>query len=196
MSESPDVVVKVGGSLYDLPDLGPRLRSWLGGLGTVRVVIIPGGGAAADVVRDLDRLHELGGERSHWLALASLSLTGRFLWTLLPGAAFVAGPEEADAAWRAGAVAVLDPHAFARADEGQIDSLPHDWSATSDSVAARVAVAWKARQLVLLKSVSLPPGVDWTEAGRLGLVDTQFAGVVGQARGLSVRWENLRSGRP
>ena len=26
------LVSKVGGSLYDLPDLGPRLRAWLAGL--------------------------------------------------------------------------------------------------------------------------------------------------------------------
>ena len=45
------IVVKVGGSLYDLPDLGPRLRRFLDGLDDPDRLVVPGGGAAADVVR-------------------------------------------------------------------------------------------------------------------------------------------------
>lgn len=51
------VVVKVGGSLFDLPDLGPRLRAWLKTLRTADVLLVPGGGPTADVVRSLDRAH-------------------------------------------------------------------------------------------------------------------------------------------
>ena len=61
--------MKVGGSLYDLPDLGPRLRRWLDAHAPREVIVAPGGGPFADVVRDLDRAHRLGEETSHWLAV-------------------------------------------------------------------------------------------------------------------------------
>ena len=56
------VVVKLGGSLYDATDLGPRLRAWLDARPERRVVLVPGGGPMADVVRDLDTRHHLGEE--------------------------------------------------------------------------------------------------------------------------------------
>ncbi len=179
-------VVKVGGSLYDLPDLGPRLRAWLGGLGEPQVLLVPGGGGTADVVRDLDRRHGLGEEMAHWLALRALSFNAHFLRTLLPGAVVVSGPPP-----RRGLV-LLDAHDFARADEGRPGCLPHHWGATSDTVAARVAVVARARRLVLLKSVTVPEGMAWAEAGRLGFVDGWFARMLEPAPGLEVCAVNLR----
>jgi aspartokinase-like uncharacterized kinase len=169
------IVVKVGGSLFDLPDLGPRLRAWLAGLGAAEVLLVPGGGPTADVVRDLDRRHGLGEETSHWLALRALTVNAHFLQALLPGAVVVPQPRGG------GALAVLDPYAFACADEGRPGCLPHCWRVTSDSVAARAAVVGQARRLVLLKSATIPHGTAWAEAGQCGLVDGWFARVLGQA---------------
>src|ERR1700737_80612 len=77
------VVVKVGGSLFDLPDLGPRLKSWLDELASFAVVLVPGGGPTANVVRELDRHHGLGEETAHWLALQALTFNAAFLAALL-----------------------------------------------------------------------------------------------------------------
>jgi aspartokinase-like uncharacterized kinase len=169
------VVVKVGGSLFDLPDLGPRLQAWLARLSALAVLLVPGGGPTADVVRDLDRRHALGEEASHWLALRALTVNAHFLQTLLPGAVVVPQP------CGRGGLSVLDPYAFARADEGRPGCLPHCWQVTSDAVAARAAVVGQARRLLLLKSVTIPEGMAWDEAGRCGLVDEAFAGVLVQA---------------
>lgn len=184
------VVVKVGGSVFDLPDLGPRLHRWLAHLGTFEVLLLPGGGATADVVRDLDRCHGLGEERSHWLALRALTLNAEFLAALLPGAVVVRVLDEARGAWQQGHVPILDAHAFACADEAAPDHLPHAWAVTSDAVAARVAQRLGAARLVLLKSTALPPGCDWPEASRLGIVDAHFPGLV---TGLAVTLVNLRA---
>ena len=190
------VVVKVGGSLFDLPGLGPRLERWLEGWGG-DVILVPGGGVAADVVRAFDRRHGLGEEAAHWLALRALSLNAHLLAGLLPSALVVDDLEDCRRAWQAGLAAVLDPHAFARADEGRPGCLPHRWDVTSDSLAARVAVVAGARSLVLLKSVTVPDGVDWDEAGRLGLVDPLFADVLRQARpGPEVCAVNFRADQP
>jgi aspartokinase-like uncharacterized kinase len=184
-------VVKVGGSLFDLPDLGPRLRRWLEGT-SGGVLLVPGGGDAADVVRAFDRRHVLGEERSHWLALCALSLNARFLAALLPGAEVIADI----AAWArvagSASVAVLDAHAFVLADDGRPGALPHRWEVTSDCVAARAAVVAGCRRLTLLKSTDLPADTDWTAAGRLGLVDTHFVRVVGPEK-VEVRWVNFRA---
>jgi aspartokinase-like uncharacterized kinase len=186
-------VVKVGGSLFDLPDLGPRLAAWLAGRAERAALLVPGGGPTTDVVRAFDRRFGLGEEKAHWLALRALALNARVLADLLPAACVVGGVEECPAAWRTGRVPVLDAHAFAQADAA--DRLPHCWDAGSDAVAARVAVAAGAARLVLLKSVDLPQGIDWDEAGRRGLVDPWFGRVLRQARRPpAVEFVNLRCG--
>src|SRR5205823_2457906 len=91
----PLAVVKVGGSLYDMPDLGPRLRAWLRAEAGPDVLLVPGGGPAADVVRDLDRIHRLGEEDAHWLALGALQMNAMFLALLLSPADVITRPEQA-----------------------------------------------------------------------------------------------------
>src|SRR5262249_28103443 len=128
-----------------------------------------------------------------WLALRALSVNGYFLQLLLPEAD-VTGASTMDLtasqrpAWR-----IVDAHAFATVDDARPDRLPHSWAATSDAVAARVAEVTGARRLVLLKSVHLPPGMDWSTAAQQGLVDPTFPEVVGRigAR-LNVTWVNLQ----
>ena len=91
-------------------------------------------------------------------------------------------------------VSLLDAHAFCTADAA--DSLPACWNATSDSVAARVAVVLGAAELVLLKSVAVPEPCDWVEAGRRGWVDPHFAAVLGRdVSRPTVRAVNLRTVR-
>jgi aspartokinase-like uncharacterized kinase len=187
------IVVKVGGSLFDLPGLGPRLAAWLAALDDRAALLVPGGGPTADVIRRLDATHRLGEERSHWLALRAMTLNAHALAGLLPAARVVADLDEAAAAWRAGAVAVLDAHAFLLADEGRPGALPHSWDVTSDAVAARVAVVAGAARLALLKSTDVPEGIGWEEAARLGLVDRMVADVLRQAPGMSVWAVNFRA---
>jgi aspartokinase-like uncharacterized kinase len=193
---TPDTVIKVGGSLYDLPDLGPRLRRWLDALDCVRSLLIPGGGDTAEVIRSFHRRHRLSEDLCHWLALRALSLNAYFLAGLLGSAAVVEDPTECPAVWNSGRLPVLDPHAFARADEARPGRLPHTWAVTSDALAARVAACTGARRLVLLKSVTLPAGMSWEEAARRGHVDEAFPGVLGAAPGLEVRAVNLRTDIP
>lgn len=154
MPRPPLVVVKVGGSLYDMPDLRIRLRAWLESFSDCVVCIVPGGGKTADVVRDWHKTHDLGEEKAHWLALRSLSFNAHWLAELLPGSAVVSDLSEL-AIHQEPFLAVLDAFAFALTDERRPDHLPHIWEATSDSVAARVAVVFGADDLYLLKSVNI-----------------------------------------
>ena len=182
------VIAKVGGSLYDLPDLADRLRTWVATIGQP-ILLMPGGGAGADVIRRLDRLHRVGEEAAHWMAVRVLSVNAHFL------AGLIGAPVRTELSIAGTDLAVFEPHAFCLAEEGRPGSLPHVWEVTSDAIAARVAEVAKA-DLILLKSVDLPRGTTWEGAAAAGLVDAVFPSVVARSR-LRVQWVNLRAaGRP
>src|SRR5689334_2565684 len=122
------MVVKVGGSLYDLPDLRERLSGWLAQQGAAPILLVPGGGMTADAIRTWDRLHHLGEEASHWLAIQALSVNARFLQELLPSARLLERMPDGRAtssSWH-----ILDPYPFFRADEARAGHLPHRWQVT------------------------------------------------------------------
>ena len=176
------IVVKVGGSLYDLPDLRNRLLRYLATLDAARIVLVPGGGVTADAIRTLDRAHRLGEEASHWLAIGALSLNARFLGRLLDWPLFPA----ADASR-----CVLDALPFFQTDEAREHHLPHTWDVTSDSLAVRAAVVLEARELILLKSVGWN-GTDWNAAASAGIMDRYFPTAMSRVPALKVRVINLR----
>jgi aspartokinase-like uncharacterized kinase len=165
-------VVKVGGSLFDLPELAARLRPW------VPALFVAGGGDMADAVRALHRIHALPEVASHWLALRTCTLHAHFLAHLLD-LPVVADPRDGPGC--------LDAFAFCEADEANTDHLPHTWEATSDSLAARVAevllTTVPQTELVLLKSTDGP-----LEA----LVDPVCPGILRRS-GVPVRIVNLRA---
>jgi hypothetical protein len=204
MSDSPSsgpIVVKVGGSLFDLPDLGSRLQRLLGQLPTHHVALVPGGGAMADVVRELDRWHSLGDESAHQLALRAMTVNAYFLQALLPAAVVVQRLSGCLGPWHWRCPVIVDAYDFAYHDfesqefleAGKPPVLPRSWAVTSDAIAARVAVLIRARELVLLKSTDPPAGSDWQAAAQAGFVDAFFGQAVGD---VPVRALNFRSWRP
>ncbi len=126
------LVVKVGGSLFDR--VAPLLEIFRE-VGRP-VLIVPGGGKFADLVRRLDVSDTAG----HWMAIAGMEQFGWYIAShgirVVTGLASPAG------------VSVLLPYCTLR----EADPLPHSWSVTSDTIAA-----WVARELaldlLLLKSV-------------------------------------------
>jgi aspartokinase-like uncharacterized kinase len=155
------IVIKVGGSLFDSPELGPGLRAWLRPFDGSPVTLVAGGGHSAEAVRTYDRVHALGEKTAHRLAVKSLAVTAELLRTLVGD-----GP----------GVTVLDAVTFCEAD----DVLPHTWAVTTDSIAARAAEVFGAAKLVLLKSVDRPAGLSWPEAVKAEIVDEYFPIAVGR----------------
>ncbi len=178
-------MIKVGGSLFDLPDLGERLQKLAEQIASGPLIFFPGGGAGADVIRDLDRRHRLGAEHAHWLALRALTMNAEFLQVLLPGWPLALWPDVP-------ARAILEPYAFASADESAPGHLPHTWEVTSDSLAVRAAYVLGATDVLLLKSTAPEAQGTWEDASRLGLVDAFFPVALRQAPGLKVHLVNLR----
>lgn len=152
-------VVKVGGSL----GRGGGLRALcvrIGELGRRHaLLLVPGGGVFADVVREQDGHLDLGDDAAHWMAVAAMEQSGHVLARLIPGATTVDDEARARQALSRPGVAVLLPYRWLTGS----DPLPHEWEVTSDSIAAWVARVCGATRLVLLKpsaalAVPLPSG--------------------------------------
>lgn len=173
--EPPILVAKLGGSLLAWSDLRETLGRWLAEQGGRRVVLIAGGGFAADGIRLLDQVHQLGEEAAHRLALRALDLTAHALAAIVPGLGLVVVDELAalSGAWATGRVPVVAPRRVLDADDGRPGALEHSWRVTSDAIAARLAARLGA-DLILLKSAPLPLGCDRAGAAAAGLVDPAF----------------------
>jgi probable H4MPT-linked C1 transfer pathway protein len=167
--EPINTVVKVGGGL--LVDDG-CLDIVLNVLADVArdepLLIVPGGGPFADVVRDQDARLHLSDDAAHWMAVLGMDQYAHVIVSRMRGAVLVSDSVEMSAAVCAGHIPVLAPSAWLRRD----DPLPHSWQVTSDSIAAWIAGEIGAKRLVLVK----PPGSD----PHAGIVDGYFE----RARGM------------
>jgi aspartokinase-like uncharacterized kinase len=183
-------VVKVGGSLSRGEHL-PALGKHLGEVGRrYRLLVVPGGGPFADVVRTQDRQFGLGDSAAHWMAILGMDQYGWLLADLVPESEPVWTLAAAHIASQAGRVPVLLPWALLYA----MDPLPHTWDVTSDSIAAWVAGMVQAPLLVLLKDVDgifderpreashrcLHERIAVEQLGRFGVVDGHLPALVAQ----------------
>jgi aspartokinase-like uncharacterized kinase len=170
----PIHVVKLGGSLLDLPDLAERFDAWRAAELGPRGLLVVGGGAAADLVRGFDKAFGLGERASHWLAIRAMQLNAHCVAAVLKGVAVVADRAACVAAWRGDRLAILDPLEWLSREAAEGVHIPHRWTFTSDSVAAHVATRLGAARLTLLKS-TLPNGeCGLAGAARPGIVDEDF----------------------
>lgn len=192
-------VVKLGGSLLDDADVAARYRRWLNTQRPARNVLIVGGGKLVEVLRRTDQTHSLDESLLHWLAIDCMGINARLVAGLLREAELVAEwnglrrrllqmlPEG-----KSGTL-VFDVVGFMRQIEPQLPGarLPHGWTVTSDSIAARVAGALAAGELVLLKSTLPAEEPQTTRAlADVGYVDEQFPTVAREVR--MIRCVNLR----
>jgi aspartokinase-like uncharacterized kinase len=139
------------------------------------IVLIAGGGPPANLVRRLDRIHALGEDTSHRLALHSLDFTAMLLSALLPSAVPIDRPSDAARAWGSGSIPVLSPRpVLAEIEHSGAPPLPSSWDVTSDTIAARIACHLGADSLILVKSAGLPAGATRADAARLGWIDPMF----------------------
>jgi len=185
------VVLKLGGSLLAIPDLMNRLEAVICRLRPSPVLIVPGGGAAADIIRNLDQKLRLAPEKAHRDAIAAMSHNAALLCRLNKSLRLVRNYDEAQHVWSKGDSAVLDADSFfySQPDHNNEDSLPASWDITSDSIAAWTARQWQADRLILAKSCDAPE-TNLSALCQLGMIDQAFETSVGHVR---TEWLNLRS---
>ena len=157
-----DTVVKVGGGL--LAHAG-AFEATLKAIADVarehRLLVVPGGGPFADVVRDVDARIGIDDSAAHWMAVLAMDQYAHLLAARLQGGVLVRTPGDIADALSQGRMPVLAPSQWLQA----ADPLPHSWDVTSDSIAAWVAQQVGGAQVVLIK----PPGA------RGELVDAYFS---------------------
>ena len=193
-SERPILrVVKVGGSLLDWPQLPAALDAWLTNQSPALNILLSGCGSFGDLIRHADRNFSLGEETSHWLCIELLATTARLLSAIIPAAEHLEELEQLNQRIAAGQSAnlIFDPREFLRHHEPTLPGsvLPHSWSVTTDSIAARLAKILNADELVLLKSTGAPQH-SLANLAATGHIDAHFPTA---ATGLkAVRIVNLR----
>lgn len=171
-----DAVVKVGGSFLRDPASHHAAVSAIADAATRwRLLVVPGGGPFADLVRLFDRAMSLGDDGAHWLAIRAMDAHAELLAARLPDARVVELAEDIADALAARQIPVLAPSQWLR----ERDPLPHSWQVTSDSIAAWVAGELGAPKLVLLKPVSGEAVALSDEYFRLALPETVQAIAIG-----------------
>ena len=186
-------VVKVGGGLARESGDG-ALRTLCRAIGDAAarhpLLVVPGGAAFADAVREHDRRFDLQAATSHRMAIIAMDQFGWLLSDLIPGGV----PCTDVAAGVRGRVPILLPAALLASDP-----LPASWEVTSDSIAAWVAGAANAGRLVLVKPVE---GLyrDWPPKARpiarLSVDELAELRAAGQAAGVDEHLpEALRAAR-
>ena len=167
-------IIKLGGSLLNLPDLSARLDACRQTYMNDRSVLIVGGGPTADIVRQFDQHHHLGQERSHWLAIQAMKFNTHLIASILPRCRIATDTEACNGAWKNSDLPIVDPLVWLEDEHRNGITIPHRWNFTSDSIAAHFAVRMGARRLTLLKSTLPDKHCDVAKAAATGIVDSDF----------------------
>lgn len=162
-------VVKLGGSLSGALEL----RQWLDILAHQqqgKVVIVPGGGAFADQVRDAQRRWGIDDVAAHHMAILAMQQMALMFRSLNGALCLAASTAEIQAALSHGETALWSP----RGEELHAAGIAASWDVTSDSLAAWLARELRADGLLLVKSVQIPADLQLTELAQQGIVDKAF----------------------
>jgi aspartokinase-like uncharacterized kinase len=186
-------IVKVGGSLLGRGDFPDRFRDWYDRQPMAETLIVVGGGAVVDAIRQYDALRPGDPESIHWLCVDLLDATFQLVRSWLDWPAILAphqlqqGVATTFSVDRPTLVAV---RSFYHRDAGELaHRLPADWQTTTDSIAALLAVIANADEIVLLKSCRIDPAMNLGELAERGIVDRAFPAIAREVT--AVRLEQL-----
>ena len=159
------VVAKIGGSLFSTSGWQHAVQSLIKheSLSNHSVVILAGGGALVDGLRIIDASSSLPDPLAHDLALEAMEITSQLVATTLKL------PLGEDGMGVSPTVLDIRKRGVVR---NAIESLPHSWDTTSDSIAAAVATTTESA-LLLVKSTP-PPAYDIECLAAKGWVDPSF----------------------
>lgn len=163
------LVAKLGGSLAD----SPQCDAWLAAFEASRrrTIIVPGGGVFARKVRVAQIKSGFDDATAHRLALSAMERFGAVLAGYSDRFTLASSLHEINAAMRRGLIPVWRPAAMALA----APDIPASWDMTSDSLAAWLARACGASDLLLVKSCDVEPPISISALSARKIVDPLFA---------------------
>lgn len=170
------LVLKVGGSLAETGRLAGVLSIIAGARRPV--IVVPGGGQFADKVRDLQNVMQLDDRSAHKLAMLGMHQMAEIYFAKEPRFAPADSAESISRVLASGSVPVWLPFQMCQNDE----TIPADWTITSDGLAARLAERLGGLPVVLLKSIDVDAAVPLEQLADDDVVDAAFPGIVRRAR--------------
>jgi aspartokinase-like uncharacterized kinase len=143
-------VIKIGGSLVEEPE---RLRALCTKLSEFAkkfaIVVVPGGGRFADVVRDFDQRFTLSSGISHRMAILGMDQFGLLLSQIIPDSCATYLLNDAKQLSEIRVVPIFLPSRLMFKE----DPLENSWDVTSDSIAAYVAGRLRVAKVLLVTDV-------------------------------------------
>ncbi|MBW6470868.1 MAG: amino acid kinase [Methanosarcinaceae archaeon] len=132
-----NVVVKLGGSLINsAPDIVNKLLEYSEtSKDRDTILIVPGGGIFADLIRTAGKQYNIGEVASHWMAILAMEQYGYYLIDKT-GAKGVGSIDDLQPG-----ISILLPYRLLK----KTDELEHSWDVTSDTIAAWMASMINAR---------------------------------------------------
>ena len=163
-------VVKFGGSLLS----SKSLHSWMALLPTwaqdKSVVLVPGGGEFADVVRTAQSIEGFDDKHAHALALDAMDRCASVLTAIASASLKRCSLKQLAAVDNASDIRLWVPSV----EEFRLSGMAEDWSVTSDSIALWLTSYLEAGNLVLLKMIP-PPTPDPFSWSQHEYVDDYFS---------------------
>jgi aspartokinase-like uncharacterized kinase len=169
------LVIKIGGSLAEtgrFPSAIAMIES-----ARVPVIVVPGGGPFADSIRALQPALKFDDATAHRLAMLAMHQMAELIVAQSRRMHIAQTLDEISATLEQHLVPIWTPLHMISGDT----SIPADWSATSDTLAARLAEIVGAR-LLLLKSVDIQTDADLDALARSGIVDPVVPSIVARSR--------------
>jgi aspartokinase-like uncharacterized kinase len=163
-------VLKLGGSFA----LSPHLRDWIAAIADCAgsIVIVPGGGPFADVVRTAQAQMGFDDCAAHRMGLLAMEQYGCAIKSLNERLSLADSPDSIRHSLANNQVPVW---LSSRMALGAAD-IPQSWDVTSDSLAAWLAGKIGAKRLLLVKHVELAcGGVRATDLAARHIVDNAFS---------------------
>ena len=143
-------VVKIGGSLSLYPE---KLRILCLKLSEIskeeKLIVVPGGGEFADVVRCLDKSFHLSRSTSHGMAILGMDQYGMLLSDLIPGSITANKLDEIKYFFDLNKLPIFLPAQLLLRE----DPLENSWDLTSDSIAVYIADRLQVTKVLLVTDV-------------------------------------------
>jgi aspartokinase-like uncharacterized kinase len=143
-------IVKVGGSLSLYPE---KLRCLCLKISEIskeqKLIVVPGGGKFADVVRSLDKSFHLSCSTSHRMSILGMDQYGMLLSDLIPGSITTNKLEEIKYFLDLEKLPIFLPSNLLFRE----DPLENSWAVTSDSIAVYIASRLQVTKVLLVTDV-------------------------------------------
>ena len=112
-----------------------------------KIILIPGGGSYANLIRKIDEELKLGEDLAHWMAIYSMNYNGLELHRKFPGLECTENLKEIQDTNKI--FCIFLPYNYLRNN----DTLPHSWDITSDSITLYIADQLQFNKCFLIKDI-------------------------------------------